>query len=95
MVSMEVGGLIGALTRKGVIGHETDLSTLKEDKDSGIYGFYMENGLPIGIPDGLIRGAIIVANQQGNLLQIICCYEQNKIYRRVGIMSGFKGWEEM
>lgn len=83
------------MAQKGVIGSETNVSTLTGNNDSGVYGFFIENSLPIGIPADAVRGVLIVANQQGNLLQIISCYERNKVWRRVGISSNFKDWIEI
>ena len=90
-----VGELLQTLNRKGVLGEDTDLDRLIQDNNSGAYGYYIENSLPNNIPSDAKRGTILVINQSGNLMQIISCYESNKIWRRVGVNNQFKGWIEI
>lgn len=90
-----VGGLIEALNRKGLLGSESDLNNLYNNGDSGIYGYYVENGIPSNVPSKVKRGIIIIVNIAGNLMQLISCYESNKIWRRVGAMNTLRGWLEI
>lgn len=86
------------LINHGVINESTDLNELVNDKDSGIYGYFAEKGIPLNAPSEAKRGVVCVDANTGNIVHTISCYESNKVWRRVGVISNgnqFKGWIEM